>query len=161
LSAAHWHLLLNHVPVLGTIFGALLLLAALILRNGTLVRTSLTVFVIVAIATIPVYLTGGGAEEIIEGGPGVSSESLMVQHARFGLIASIAVAVLGLLSLVAMGGARGKSTIPSWIGPSVLIVALVVSGLFAWTATLGGQINHPEIRDEAAVSSPERGEQEE
>ncbi len=161
MSAAHWHLLLNHVPVLGTIFGTLLLIAAMILRNGTLVRTSLTVFVVAAVVTVPVYLTGGGAEEAIEGGPGVSAESLMVQHARFGLIASIAVAVLGLLSLVAMGSARGKSAIPRWIGPSVLIVALAVSGLFAWTATLGGQINHPEIRGEAIVESPEQGEDEE
>ncbi len=153
MSAAHWHLLLNHIPVLGTIFGALLLIAALILRSTTLVRTSLTTFVIAALVTVPVYLSGWGAEEMVEGGPGVAAEPLMANHARSGLIALIAVAALGVLSLGAMWRARSASVLPSWIGPSVLIVALVAGGLFVWTATLGGQISHPEIREPAATES--------
>lgn len=152
MTSAHWHLLLNHVPVLGTIFAALLLIVALILRNRTLVRTSLAVFVIAALVTVPVYLTGEGAEEAIEGGPGIAAESVIEQHESMGLIALIAVAVLGLLALVALWSARGETAIPRWIGPSVLIVAIVVSGLFVWTATLGGQINHPEIRGTPATT---------
>ena len=156
MDAAHWHLLLNHAPVLGTIFGALLLIAALSLRNGTLTRTSLTVFVLSALVAVPVYLTGEGAEEIVEDIPGVAAESVIEAHESAGLIALIAVGLLGLLALVALWSARGRTTPPRWIGPSALVIALVVSGLFVWTATLGGQINHPEIRGTpTAVQTPD------
>jgi hypothetical protein len=56
------------------------------------------------------------------------------------------VAVLGVASLAALIFFRCGRLLPIWVGGSLLAASLVVSGLMAWTANLGGQIRHSEIR---------------
>jgi len=46
MNWAHVHLLLNHLPVVGTFFGVLLLLLALLRKSEELKRVSLGVFVL-------------------------------------------------------------------------------------------------------------------
>lgn len=48
-SGAHFHLVLNHLPILGTFFGLILLIAAMLLRSDLLKRTALVAFFIVAL----------------------------------------------------------------------------------------------------------------
>ena len=57
MNAPQIHLMLNHVPVLGVLFVTITLAAALLLRNGTLLRFALFALVVVAIAAIPVYFS--------------------------------------------------------------------------------------------------------
>jgi hypothetical protein len=70
---------LNHIPILGTVLGFLLLSVAVARKSGELKRVSLAVFVITAVVALPVYFTGEPAEEIVEHLPGVS-ESLIERH---------------------------------------------------------------------------------
>ena len=66
MDAAHLHLMLNHIPVLGTAFGMALIAWALFRKSEELKRVSLGVFVIIALLAVPAYLTGEPAEEIVE-----------------------------------------------------------------------------------------------
>ena len=66
MDAVHLHLLLNHIPILGTLFGLLLLVYALIRKTMTL-RKSACSFVIIGLITIPVFLSGLGAAANLEG----------------------------------------------------------------------------------------------
>jgi len=54
-----------------------------------------------------------------------------------------------VLGVAALGGLilfrRGRA-LPVWFSVSLLVAALIVSGLMAWVANLGGQIRHSEIR---------------
>ena len=65
MDAAHIHLLLNHIPILGTIFGLLLLCYGIWKHSDEIKKASLGTFVIVALITIAVYLTGDGAAQIV------------------------------------------------------------------------------------------------
>ena len=56
MTAAHVHLLLNHIPILGSIFGLLLLCYGMLRKSDEIKKTSLGIFVITALLTIPVYL---------------------------------------------------------------------------------------------------------
>ena len=58
INIPHLHLLLNHVPTVGTVVGLGLLLLAMARRNDHLVHSSLEVLFAVALVTLPVYLTG-------------------------------------------------------------------------------------------------------
>jgi asparagine N-glycosylation enzyme membrane subunit Stt3 len=58
MNWAHIHLSLNHLPVVGTFFGVLLLLLALLRKSEELKRVSLGVFVLTALLALPVYFTG-------------------------------------------------------------------------------------------------------
>ena len=58
MNWAHIHLSLNHLPVVGTFFGVLLLLLALLRKSEELKRGSLGVFALTALLALPIYFTG-------------------------------------------------------------------------------------------------------
>lgn len=152
ITSAHIHLLLNHLPIIGTIGGLLLLLGGVVRRSDDVRRAGLLTFVLVALLTIPVYLTGEGAEEAVDGLPGVT-EALIEEHQDAALAAFVASGVLGVLALVALWRYRAGAPLPAPVVNVVLALALAVSALMVWTGGLGGQIRHTEIRSGGAVAS--------
>jgi formate hydrogenlyase subunit 3/multisubunit Na+/H+ antiporter MnhD subunit len=146
MSAAHVHLLLNHIPILGSLFGLLLLCYGMLKQSDEIKKTSLGVFVITALLTIPVYLTGDGAAQIVGSLPGVST-AIIQQHDQAATITMIAIEVLGAVSLLSLGLSwRSRRDLKSWMTLGVLILAMIGSGLGAWTGSIGGQIRHTEVR---------------
>lgn len=153
MNAAHFHLLLNHLPVIGTIFGLLLLLFALLRKSEEVKRVALGVFVFAALAAVPTYLTGEPAEEVAEHLPGVA-KALIESHETAAQFALLAVSLTGLVSLVGLVLARRAEKLAQWIVLVPLVLALVTSGLLGWTANLGGQIRHSEIRADFNPAAP-------
>ena len=145
MNWAHLHLLLNHIPVLGTIFGLAVLAYALFRRNDDLKRLALGTFVLVSLLALPVYFTGEPAEHVVEHAAAVS-ESFVKAHEAAALLSLIGVELLGLSALVGLYVSRGGGPLSAKIARTVLLVSLVTSGLMARTANLGGQIRHAEIR---------------
>jgi len=94
-NPVHLHLVLNHVPVLGTAFGRALVGWALLRRSEELKKISLGVFIIVALLAIPAYLTGEPAEELVENLPGVSKASIE-QHEETAQAAFAGVLIVGV-----------------------------------------------------------------
>ena len=66
MNATHLHLMLNHIPVLGTVFGLGLLVFALWRKSEELKKAALGIFLIVALLAVPVYLTGEPAEGVAD-----------------------------------------------------------------------------------------------
>ena len=153
MDLLHLHLLLNHVPVIGLILVTLLLAYALLKRSKEVQKLSLWAFVLLALVTIPVFLTGEPAEEVVENLPGVS-KPVIESHERAALIAFIAIEVVGgaalILSLLSRRLGKMK-----WTGTLILALAVTASGLMGWAANLGGQVRHSEIR--AGAGAPRQG----
>jgi uncharacterized membrane protein len=159
MNWAHIHLLLNHIPVLGTVFGLALLGYALARRNDALKKAALDAFVAVALLALPAYFTGEPAEEVVESAAGISKGAIDA-HEDAALISLIGVEVLGVVALIGLVVAsRGRPVAAKTTG-AVLVVSLAAAGLMAWTANLGGQIHHEEIRAGAPppVAEHESGE---
>jgi hypothetical protein len=149
MSAAHVHLLFNHVPVLGTLFGLLLLLLGLPRKSDDVARAGLLGLVLVALATLPAYLSGEGAERLVRPLAGIST-LVMEEHEEAALPAMLAVEGVGVLALYGLVLGRGGRRVPRFllftvIGGSALAFAFVVRA-----ANLGGQVHHPEIRSDTA-----------
>lgn len=151
VTSVHIHLLLNHLPIIGTITGLLLLLGGLVRRSDDVRRAGLVTFVLVALLTVPVYLTGEGAEKAVEGLPGVT-EPLIEAHQDAALVAFSASGVLGVLALLALWRSRAGAPLPTTLVNVVLALAVAVSALMVWTGGLGGQIRHTEIRSGETVT---------
>lgn len=149
MNPAHLHLMLNHIPVLGIVFGLGLLLAGVWRKSEELKKTALVVFVIVALLAIPAYLTGEPAEDVVERLPGVSKQ-IIEQHDETATVAFTGVIVVGVAALSGLLLFRRGNKVPNWFGSLMLAASLIVSGLMAWTANLGGQIRHTEIRSNAS-----------
>src|SRR5437899_1609377 len=101
MNPAHLHLILNHIPVLGTIFGMILLALALVRKSEELKRVALGTFFIVAVLAVPVYLTGEPAEEFLMPLPD-GTEPLIDQHQQVATAAFIGLVVLGIGALAGL-----------------------------------------------------------
>ncbi len=150
-NPAHLHLMLNHVPVLGTAFGLGLVGWALLRKSEELKKISLGVFVIVAVLAIPAYLTGEPAEKLVENLPDVSKTSVE-QHEEAAQVAFGGVLIVGVAALGGLIFFRHDKAIPNWLAVIVLVLSLIVSALMARTANLGGLIRHTEIRSDVHAS---------
>jgi hypothetical protein len=148
MTAPQFHLMLNHIPVIGTLFVVVALAAGVMFRSAPLQRFGLVVLVGVALVAVPVFLSGEPTEERVERLAGVSSSSIEA-HEGAARIATIALGFLGLLALAGLIRGRARATVRGFASV-VLVLTLGLSGLLAWTAHLGGRIRHPEIRASAA-----------
>lgn len=81
MNPAHLHIVLNHIPVVGIPFGTGLLIWGFLRKSQEVKTTALLVFVAIALVTIPTYLSGKAAEDLVEHLPGVS-ENLIEDHNR-------------------------------------------------------------------------------
>lgn len=144
MNYPHVHLLLNHIPVLGTGFAFLLLAAGLWRKSDDLRRAALVLFVLVALVAIPTYLTGEPSGEILVKQGAVSSWQIE-RHDSAAEVALTAMECLGALSLICLFLEWRKLAAERPLRLLTVAVAVVVIGLMAWTANLGGQIRHPEL----------------
>jgi hypothetical protein len=145
VNAAEIHLAVNHLPVLGPPFAAALLAAAMWRRSAELESAGFIALAGVALAAIVVYRSGFGASDVVTDIAGVPS-SAIVRHlhaARFLLWASLAAAAVITVPLVRTTRGGGYRRGAAAAG---LVLALALSGAGAWTAHLGGEIRHSEVR---------------
>jgi hypothetical protein len=143
-SWTHIHLMLNHVPVVGIAVPIVFLLIDRARKNRGLEWLSLQMFVVFALLTIPVYLTGSPASHYMREMPGISRD-LIHRHSDAADFAFWAMEALGALSLGALYKFRESATVPQRLSSVLLLIALTTLGLMIWTANLGGKIRHPEI----------------
>jgi uncharacterized membrane protein len=149
MSAAHLHLILNHIPLLGLLFGAALLAYGLWKSQEDVQKASLGLLAVAGLSAIAVYLTGEPAEEIVEGLAGVSHDAIEA-HEEFGLYALIGGIATGGMAMIALLFALGRRHLVRWTVILTLVLAVISSGLIGYTANLGGQISHPELRGASA-----------
>lgn len=155
MDGAHLHLILNHIPVFGLLVGFLLLAWGMIRGYNDIQKAALVTLFVTAATALPVYLTGEPAEDIVEKLPGVS-EQIMSQHEDSAMFSLIMAMITGVLALGAIAVKRFLSTqVAAMAAVAVLIVTLITGGAMAFTANLGGQIRHTEIRNGQASETPQ------
>ena len=167
MNLAHIHLLLNHFPTIGTIIGIGLFLVGLAAKSNDLKKASLVVFLGIALITLPTYMSGNAAQEVIcKGKPtgpctdlGVS-KALIEKHEGAALLAFIFMEFTGAFAWLGLWQYRRSSRFPSAVLGVVALLSLVTFGLMAQAANIGGEIRHPEIRDaQKAEAAQEAGHQ--
>lgn len=144
MDAAQLHLLLNHLPVIGGIFALALLAYGWIRGQDAVVRVALWALVVAGAAGIATYLSGEPAEEVVEELAGVS-EALIERHEEAAAWATGGSVLAGLIALFVLGLHRARP-VGRGAAAAVLVVGLGAAGLMGWTAHLGGQVRHSEIR---------------
>lgn len=101
MDATHFHLLLNHFPVVGTLIGSALLFWGILKKQSNIKSSAAVILAIISIVAIPVYLTGEPAEETIEKLPGVS-DTMIELHEEAATIAIWLMGLTGLMALLAL-----------------------------------------------------------
>ena len=62
MTLAHLHLVMNHVPTVGSVAALGLLLLGFVRRNDHLKHVGLEVLFVIALLTLPVYVSGVAAQ---------------------------------------------------------------------------------------------------
>jgi len=151
VNYAHLHLLLNHFPIIGAMVGLGLFLVSFFGKNQDLRRASYIVFVGIALISIPAFLSGFGAQQMINNGPGVS-DALIRRHESSALLSIWFMEVTGTLALIGLWKAQSTSRPPNWNVLAVLLFSVLTVGLVARTSNTGGDIRHPE--DQTGKAGP-------
>lgn len=144
MSTVHLHLLLSHVPVVGIMFALVTFAAALLFRESVSIKFGLWLSAALALVAVAVYFTGGAAEEAVENLVGVT-ETAIERHEEAAELMTVAMSLFGALSLAALLLFR-KNPVPRWVAVGGLAGTVALSAVTGWTANLGGQIRHTEIR---------------
>jgi uncharacterized protein YacL len=144
MNQTNLHLLITHLPIFGSILGALVLAHGLWTKSNPTKIAAYNLFILSAIGAGVAYLTGEAAEETVENIQGVI-EARIEEHAEFALFALISLIVLGVTAIVGLYLTLKKSPYSRSAALVIFFVALFSFGLVARTGYLGGQIRHTEI----------------
>ena len=145
LNPAHLHIMLNHIPLFGSLFAALLIAWGLLRKSEDVLRLGLALGVVVAIATWGVQLTGEPAEEVIENLAGVSRR-LIHAHEEAAEWATYIIAAAGVVAILAFLLVRRRHRAARGLSILTLVVSLLGFAAASRAALLGGEIRHPEAR---------------
>lgn len=152
MNAAHLHLLVNHLPILGA-FLSLPVLAVALWRNQdrSVLGVAAMLLVLAAGGAGASMNTGDGAEESVEHLPGVSEQLIHEHEEKAELATGLSVATaLMAVGVFAWAMKRGDGAAPRGAIAALLLANLGTSGAMAATGAAGGEIRHTEIRDAAA-----------
>ncbi len=143
-NGAHLHLILNHLPITGYCLVSLFAVIAFFKKDGR--RMALMGIVVSALLTLPAFLTGEGAEEVLQKHANLMiNQELIETHAMAAQWAMIAAIISGLLAAAALWLPQMNETRFRRVYPVVVIVCLWATSVMVVTGIHGGKIHHPEI----------------
>lgn len=157
MNATHFHLLLNHFPIIGTLIGSALLIWGFIKKQDNIKMAACAIIVVMALAAIPVFLTGEPAEEAVENLPGIA-ENIIEEHEEAAEFAIWVLGLTGFMALLSLIGSRLKHKLVNIALTLTLILSIAGFGAMARTGYTGGQIRHTELRGDSVMQG-ETGEQ--
>lgn len=129
--------------------GVIVLFWGVLNQSADIRKTAYYLFILMAIVTIPVMMSGEAAEEVLEHSAGM--HDLIERHeanAKFGLFGML---MLGIASIIGLVFVKRKQTIVKTIGIIVFVFSLLVTGVMVFIGYEGGKIKHDEIRKESVV----------
>lgn len=150
MNDAHFHLAVNHLPIVGVLIGFLVLSVGLILKKPQIKRTAMGVFIFSALTAIAAFLSGEGAEEIVANLPGIS-ETLIHKHEEYAEQFYTMMLILGVASLLTSFMEYKKLPLSKFGFIAVLLLSGISIFISKNAGTSGGEITHIEIRSNANV----------
>jgi uncharacterized membrane protein len=142
-SWSHVHILVGVFPSFGLAFVLCFYIPGMLTGNNGIARTCLALFAVLALLSIPTYLSGNGSMAVLAANPKIPKD-MMNAHYGWGIAALVALILTGVAALVALwrsGRADRASTITLHAVWGLAIVAL---GLMVMAN--GWEINHRELQ---------------
>lgn len=157
MSGAHFHLIVNHFPIVGLFLALVVLIAGFAFKNQSVKQTALALFIIATVFAMISNISGEEAEEIVEEMNGISHH-LIHEHEEKAEAFLAIMLVLGAFASVTAVGEFLKKSWTKWLYLLLLVGACVATFFAQQTGTSGGEISHPEIRQGQQISAPMEGD---
>lgn len=146
------HVLLNYYPAIGMVMATLALVAGLWFRNGRFVGFVLKAFVVLAILTLFVVLTGEFASWAVDRYSGDRKEALQA-HKISATIAFAATTLTGIAAGIALFRGRGDSGRGKWATVAALVLAIAASAVLVATIFKGRYVKWADTTATSAATT--------
>jgi uncharacterized membrane protein len=150
MNQAHLHLITNHLPILGPLFGMAVLAYGFSIKNQQVKNAAYLVFILSALGGIVANWTGDAAAHLAKNIPGVLRKDIH-EHSQAADYAITSILILGALSLAGLWASRYKPSLDKTISIVIAVFALFTFSVTARTGYLGGKIRHTEFNAPGAV----------
>ena len=147
MNDAHLHLIVNHFPIIGTVFGLGILIAGLVLKNNSVKSTAYIIFIVTAVFAAISVVTGRGAEELVKDMPNIGHQ-IIHEHEELAEKFALLLYGIGVFSLLLLYTAVNKHKFAKILSFITLILAIGAAILSIGVGTSGGEIRHTEIRED-------------
>ncbi len=151
MDNAHYHLALNHLPLITPIVGFLILVLGIIIPSAIIKRIAYGVFILGAFYTIPAFLTGDMAAKSLSNLLNV--KPFIQEHEAKAESFALLSYLLGLMSLFGLWSNWKEKSYANTFSYMILTLTVVMLIFAKQTATSGGKIRHTEIRTDAETDS--------
>lgn len=152
------HLLTNHLPIIGTMAALFVVILGMLRKNDGAITAGLIIYVVMAVAVVPAYLSGEEAEERVEEIAGVSHD-VIHEHEEMAELSLWLTSVSGLLALGALFARSKQSSLSPKVALAFVVLAVIAFGQAARTGHEGGKIRRPDLG--TSVASPAGADAEE
>jgi len=151
MNLAHIHLLLNHFPTVGFAIGLGLLVLAITSKKDELKRASLVVVFLVALITIPTYLSGNAAQSALQERTDLSQAAIRA-HEGAAFWGYVFMEITGFIAWLGLWYFRIVKRVANWNVAAVFVLGVLTFSVMTRAANLGGEIRHPEIQSAGALA---------
>ena len=160
-SGPHLHIVLNHLPIYGTVIALGLFLysikwrswfsSSIDLKSTDIKQVSLVLIVILGILAIPTYMTGAAARWSYQGRSDTSMDVIMA-HQDAALMAFLFLGITGCVAWLALWQKRRFSRVHTWNLYAILVSSILAVLYLFKTGSLGGTIIRPDLHDAAGTA---------
>ncbi len=154
MNDAHLHLLVNHFPIIGTLFGLGILISGMLLKNNSVKNTAYILFIVAAVFSAFSMGTGEGAEELVEDLPSIGKQ-IIHEHEEIAEKFAIIMYATGLFGLLSLYTSIKNHKLAKTISYVTLALAIFAAVFAKSVGTTGGEIRHTEIRANSGAVSNE------
>lgn len=157
MNDAHLHLVVNHFPIIGTIFGFGILLAGIFLKNKVVKNVAYFLFIVSAVFAALSMYTGEGAEDLVKKMPDVGKK-IIHEHEEIAEKLALVLYLLGAISLLGLYTNfknHSKAKLVSFLALTIAFVGVVLAKS---VGTSGGEVRHTEIRSDYKPANTESNE---
>ena len=155
-SGPHLHILLNHLPSIGSVVALAMFVLSFYHNNVKLQNYSILAFMGLAWLAIPTFISGAASRWALQARTDTDVlTGLIFTHQNAALLAFGATGLTGIFAWFALWQIRRFGYVPKWNLYTLLVLSAGTVVTMINAGSFGGRISHPEIRSGAeAVSAP-------
>ena len=146
MNAAHFHLIINHFPVVLVLASAAIGIHGLIRKSKEVQNIALALSIVASLAALATYFSGEPAADFLENAA-IVNDTHIEEHEEAAEKAIFVTTVSGLAAAAAFFLATRKSPVADRVYIAATGLAIASSAILGWTGAKGGVIRHPEVAE--------------
>lgn len=151
MNQAHYHLIVNHLPIIVPIIALLVLLGGFAVKSEIVKRTAYLIFIGGSLAAIAAMSTGEGAEDAVAHMETITDSSIHAHEETAELFAVLSY-ILGAAAAFGLWSSIRKKSYSVPVGYVIIAYTIVVLYFAQQTGTSGGEVRHTEIRADRVIT---------